>query len=427
MSSTKIKTNQTKVVLEDNEYKNIINQSLNNKDTKRESLNINTINKEHSNTKNKLKAKAKDKDKDKFTNQTPTTNRKRLVRRRLSKSNLVVNKSNTVSKETNTTRKSKINTNTNSNNKERERESKKNKLKETNTMTSKNDNHIHTSNTKLQKNTELNNTYSLDEENNENNSNKKEWNSWTKKEKLLFYKALSICATDYPSLKKLFSNMTEQIGTKSTHKIREYYYRAYKTVVSLLSTNTEDSEEEEGSSSDIEINLSNKKEILCALECFGTMVLKDKRNNSSSDMKKLIKRPTLYKQVAKRLKKLVSDKLSVLRKVKNKDWIYFLDKDSLDNTIPLDSTNQDENRLESRGNNNNFQIFFIFCLENTELNKYLSLSELIDQTKILMNKGQELILRKIPFLRFGIRLNSLNYDTYNKVLTIQKNPKLEYM
>lgn len=81
----------------------------------------------------------------------------------------------------------------------------------------------------------------------------------------------------------------KKIGTKSTEKIRDYYYRALKNVNKLLK-----------SIGDNEINQKNRDEVLLALNCYGKII-------TSSNAKKSVgekKRKIFKKQINKKTYKL---------------------------------------------------------------------------------------------------------------------------
>ena len=69
----------------------------------------------------------------------------------------------------------------------------------------------------------------------------------------------------------MYNKLIQKIGTKSTEKIRDYYYRALKNVNKLLN-----------SVGDSGINRKNRDEVLLALNCYGKMI------TSSNSKKKVI-------------------------------------------------------------------------------------------------------------------------------------------
>lgn len=106
-----------------------------------------------------------------------------------------------------------------------------------------------------------------------------------------------------------FLNYYKKIGTKSTEKIRDYYYRAHKNVCLLLKN-----------AGNLQINLKDRKEKLCVLKCYGKLVIDDKNKKSSKidTLKNLNKHPRLLKRVATILKKMVETKIKSLRKYRKK-------------------------------------------------------------------------------------------------------------
>lgn len=159
---------------------------------------------------------------------------------------------------------------------------------------------------------------------------KKGWDSWTKEEKVLFYEAIANGSTSASSLQNLFKTMkdvrtyllTKKIGTKSTEKIRDYYYRAHKNVCLLLKNAGSD-----------QINLKDKKEKLCVLKCYGKLVIDDKNKKSSKidTLKNLNKHPRILKKVATHLNKMVVSKIKSLRKYKKKRELSSNDKNLIGN------------------------------------------------------------------------------------------------
>ena len=238
---------------------------------------------------------------------------------------------------------------------------------------------------------------------NNEKDDKKEWNSWTKEEKLLFYKVISSCSSKN-SLKTLFKQTEGIIGTKSTNKIRDYYYKAHKTVIALLNTSNY-----KNNIVDNELNPINQKEVRVALECYSKMILKD-GNTNTSNFKNLLKKPKLYKKVANHLKKIVSSKLKQLRKkstLKNVTTIHHNEEN-----LPSNFLKMNEDYVDSNFNKDSRQS------SETLINNMLIF-------ELIKNYKSEEDVKKSPFSRFTVRINPINYDSYYKVLQAGKNPKLE--
>ena len=148
------------------------------------------------------------------------------------------------------------------------------------------------------------------------------WDSWTRVEKVSFYEVIANACSGALTLQKIFKIMNDKIGTKSTDKIRDYYYRAYKQVICLLKF-----------AGDNDINLKDKREVLCALNCYGKIIIKSKNKKSSSidTMKNLNRHPRLHKKIATHLKKMVTLKLQQIRNLKTDVKIEKKDKDDQKN------------------------------------------------------------------------------------------------
>ena len=148
----------------------------------------------------------------------------------------------------------------------------------------------------------------------------KKWNCWSREEKLLFYEAITNGTNGALSLQKLFKTMNEKIGTKSTEKIRDYYYRAHKQVTCLLKN-----------CGDLQINLKDKKEALCALKCFGKVLMNDNKINAKTEsLKSLNKHPRLLKQISSTLNKMISTKLKSIRNSKKQKQIFSIESKNRD-------------------------------------------------------------------------------------------------
>ena len=107
---------------------------------------------------------------------------------------------------------------------------------------------------------------------------KKEWKSWSSQEKLMFYELIAN-GGNYSSLQKLFKtmndvnkkyiiNINQKIGTKSTEKIRDFYYRMLKHVNLLLKR-----------AGEIGIYSRNRDEVLLALSCYGKLITSSPQKN----------------------------------------------------------------------------------------------------------------------------------------------------
>ena len=107
---------------------------------------------------------------------------------------------------------------------------------------------------------------------------KKEWKSWSSQEKLMFYELIAN-GGNYSSLQKLFKtmndvnkkyiiNLNQKIGTKSTEKIRDFYYRMLKHVNLLLKR-----------AGEIGIYSRNRDEVLLALSCYGKLITSSPQKN----------------------------------------------------------------------------------------------------------------------------------------------------
>ena len=237
---------------------------------------------------------------------------------------------------------------------------------------------------------------------------RKIWDSWTREEKILFYEAIANGSAGALSLQNLFKTMNEKIGTKSTEKIRDYYYRAHKQVSLLLK-----------SAGNTQVNLKDKKEALCALKCYGKLIMSDKNKNSSKidTMKNLNKHPRLLKQVASHLKKMVTSKIKSLRKYKDKRQIFVIENKIKDKN--------EERQSEKNENDSNLKIKNI-------VNKEISINQ---DSNFHMNKNYERTLteiknvdlekRSIKFERFVVRLLPYNTETYCKTIMSKLNPRLE--
>lgn len=212
---------------------------------------------------------------------------------------------------------------------------------------------------------------------------KKIWDSWTREEKILFYEAIANGSSSR-GLQKLFKYMNSKIGTKSTEKIRDYYYRANKQVSHLLKN-----------VSNLNINFKDKKEALCVLKCYGTLVMAEK-DKKTSKLENLNKHPRLLKKVAGHLKKMVSSKLKLIRSNKNKKIFSTEDK------------KQDPPKRDSSK--------FTF----SQLTQEKTVEKVEKQVKSV-----NLERRDIKFERFALRIIPFNNESYCKVIQNKSSPRLE--
>ena len=128
-------------------------------------------------------------------------------------------------------------------------------------------------------------TNSKEKENNiKENKEKRNWKSWSPQEKILFYEIIAN-GGNYTSLQKLFKTMNDvskifllikffliqKIGTKSTEKIRDFYYRMLKKVNILLKK-----------AGDTSVNIRNRDEVIAAISCYGKLL----KNNSQKNVRK---------------------------------------------------------------------------------------------------------------------------------------------
>ena len=260
-----------------------------------------------------------------------------------------------------------------------------------------NNNNNENNNNNLSNNKENNNNNKLInniENNNKQSNKKKDWKSWSSQEKLLFYKIIAN-GGNYTSLQKLFKTMNDKIGTKSTKKIRDFYYRMLKNVNILLKHAGEN-----------RLNSRNRDEVILGLTCYGKIWKYSNQKKVGLDMKKLNKHPRLFKKIANTLKKLITNKIKSIRsKMINN---YNNNNNNLNNNI----NNNNKNFINNINYNNNNKI--------NNNNKYNS--NIFFTNEFSLNLPT---FRKIPYEKFFIRIFPYDKETYLKMIEFNYNSRIE--